>query len=113
MCRVFSFDLKATAAALFVSCVTAAAFCAVNGPSIAKDERAVVVLVDRTLKGDRLQQNVQRTNGPAASSPTRSLPGKVVVVMPPAQPAALPKRPSVASMERSSVLPCGKLTSSP
>ena len=77
MCRVFSFDLKATAAALFVSCVTAAAFCAVNGPSIAKDERAVVVSVDRTLKGDRLQQNVQRTNGPAASSPTRSLPGKV------------------------------------
>ena len=77
MCRVFSFDLKATAAALFVSCVTAGAFCAANGPSIAKDERAVVVLVDRTLKGDRLQQNVQRTNGPAASSPTRSLPGKV------------------------------------
>jgi hypothetical protein len=54
MCRVFSFDLKATAAALFVSCVTAAAFCAVNGPSVAKDERAVVVSVDRTLKGDRL-----------------------------------------------------------
>jgi hypothetical protein len=76
MCRVFFFDLKATAAALFVSCVTAAAFCAVNGSSIAKDERAVVVLVDRTLKGDRLQ-HVQRTNGPTASSPTRSLPGKV------------------------------------
>ena len=76
MCRVFFFDLKATAAALFVSCVTAGAFCAANGPSIAKDERAVVVLVDRTLKGDRLQQKVLRANGPTAS-PTRSSPGTV------------------------------------
>jgi len=74
MCRVFSFDLKATAAALFVSCVTAAAFCAVNGPSIAKDERAVVVLVDRTLKGDRLPSVLPTSSGNPAELQGRQAP---------------------------------------
>ena len=77
MRRVLFFDLKSTAAALFVSCLAAGAFCAVIGPSVAKDERAVVVLVDRTLKGDRLPQNTLVTNGPASSLPTTSLPRKV------------------------------------
>jgi hypothetical protein len=77
MCRVLFFDLKATAAALLVSCLTAGAFCTVNGPGIAKDGRAAVVLVDRTLKGDRLKQNVLRTSGPTPLSPIGSLPGKV------------------------------------
>ena len=54
MCRVFLFDLKAAVAAVLVSCLIAGAFCAVNGPSVAKDETAPVYFVDRTLKGDRL-----------------------------------------------------------
>lgn len=77
MYRVFPLDLKATVAALLVSCLTAAAFCAVNGPSVAKDERAPTIVVDRTMKGDRLPSNTLLTNGPAPSSLTKSLPRKV------------------------------------
>jgi hypothetical protein len=74
---VLFFDLKATTALLLVSCLAAGAFCAVSDPSAAKDERAAVVLVDRTLKGDRLPQNVVRITGPASSSPTGSSTRKV------------------------------------
>lgn len=72
MCRVSLFELKATAAALLVSCLAAGAFCAVNGPSVAKEERAPVIFVDRTMKGDRLPPNALLTNGPAPSSPAKS-----------------------------------------
>jgi hypothetical protein len=77
MRRVLFFDLKATTAVLLVSCFAAGALCAVSDPSAAKDEKAAAVLVDRTLKGDRLPQNVVRTGGPAALSPTGSLTRKV------------------------------------
>jgi hypothetical protein len=72
MCRVFLFDLKTTVAALIVSCLAAGAFCAVNGPSVAKDETAPAFVVDRTLKGDRLLPNARLTNGAAPSSPAKS-----------------------------------------
>jgi hypothetical protein len=77
MRRGLFFDLKATTAALLVSCFAAGALCAVSDPSVAKDERAAAVLVDRTLKGDRLPQNVVRTGEPASSSLTGSLKRKV------------------------------------
>lgn len=77
MRRVFLFDLKATAAALLVSCLTAGAFCAVNGPGVAKEERTPMVLVDRTIKGDRLAPNPVLTDVPTPSSPTKSAPRKV------------------------------------
>lgn len=77
MCRVFPFDLKATVAALLVSCLAASAFCAVNGPSVAKDKTAPLIFVDRTLKGDRLRPNARLTNGAAPASPTESSPRKV------------------------------------
>ena len=47
------------------------------GQLLVKDEGAAAVLVDRTLKGDRLQQNVLGTSGPVSSSPTGSLTRKV------------------------------------
>lgn len=77
MCRVFLFDLKTTVAALLVSCLTAGAFCAVNGPSVAKDKTAPAFFVDRTLKGDRLPPNARLMHGAAPSSPIVSSPRKV------------------------------------
>jgi hypothetical protein len=72
MCRVFLFDLKVAVAAMLVSCLIAGAFCAVSGPSVAKDETAPVYFVDRTLKGDRLTPNAPLANGPAPASPAKS-----------------------------------------
>jgi hypothetical protein len=77
MRRVLFLDLKATSAVLLVSCFAAGALCAVSDSSAAKDEKAAAVLVDRTLKGDRLPQNIVRNNAPASSSPAGSLTRKV------------------------------------